>query len=73
MPHKADVLIVTVTEVESRALMEVFREATGSDAKSELIASELYLDFGEINGSRVFMALSGNASAKPSKRSRLPP
>jgi nucleoside phosphorylase/tetratricopeptide (TPR) repeat protein len=58
----ADVLIVTVTEVESRAVMEVFREATGRDARSELIAGELYLDFGEVNGSRVFMALSGMGS-----------
>jgi nucleoside phosphorylase/tetratricopeptide (TPR) repeat protein len=62
MPPNADVLIVTVTEVESRAVMEVFREATGRDVRSELIAGELYLDFGEINGSRVFMALSGMGS-----------
>jgi nucleoside phosphorylase/tetratricopeptide (TPR) repeat protein len=62
MPHKADVLIVTVTEVESHAVMDVFREATGRDARSEVIASELYLDFAEINGSRVFMALSGMGS-----------
>lgn len=59
MPHHADVLIVTVTEVESNAVMEVFREATGRDAKPELIADEHYLDLGEINGSRVFMSLSG--------------
>jgi len=62
MPHHADVLIVTVTEVESHAVMDVFREATRRDARSEVIASELYLDFGEINGSRVFMALSGMGS-----------
>lgn len=59
MPHKADVLIVTVTDVESRAVTEVFHQATGRDAKPELIANELYLDLGEINGSRIFMALSG--------------
>lgn len=59
MPHHADVLIVTVTEVESQAVMAVFREATGRDAKPEVIAGELYLDLGEIQGSRVFMALSG--------------
>jgi nucleoside phosphorylase/tetratricopeptide (TPR) repeat protein len=62
MPHKADVLIVTVTEVESQAVMAVFREATGREAKPELIANELYLDLSEINGSRVFMALSGMGS-----------
>jgi len=56
---KADVLIVTVTDVESRAVMDVFREATGKDAKRESIAGDVYLDLGAINGSRVFMALSG--------------
>jgi nucleoside phosphorylase/tetratricopeptide (TPR) repeat protein len=62
MPPSADVLIVTVTEVESRAVMDTFREATGTDARHDVIAGELYLDFGEINGSRVFMALSGMGS-----------
>src|SRR5690349_6401384 len=59
MPHRADVLIVTVTEVESQAVMEVFREATGTIAKPQAIGDEHYLDLGQINGSRVFMALSG--------------
>lgn len=62
MPHQADVLIVTVSEVESHAVLAVFREATGRDAKPELIANEVYLDLGEINESRVFMALSGMGS-----------
>lgn len=55
---KADVLIVTVTEVESRAVMEVFK-----DAKPEFIAGEGYFNLGEVNGSRVFMALSGMGSS----------
>jgi hypothetical protein len=59
MPHDADVLIVTVTEVESHAVMDVFREATGREAKPELIANELYLDLNEINGSRVFALRDG--------------
>lgn len=59
MSVRADVLIVTVTDVESEAVMDAFREATGREAKPELIAGELYLDLGHINGSRVVMALSG--------------
>src|ERR1051325_2341407 len=59
MAHKADVLIVTVTEVESRAVMSVFGDATGKDAKPEPIGDGLYLDLGSVNGSRVFMAVSG--------------
>lgn len=59
MNNNADVLIVTVTEVESRAVMKVFREAAGKDPKPEPIGDRIYLDLGEVNGGRVFMALSG--------------
>lgn len=59
MSHRADVLIVTVTEAESRAVTDVFREATGKDAKREQIGDRIYLDLGEVSGGRVFMALSG--------------
>lgn len=59
MIHKADVLIVTVTEVESRAVMKLFRETTGKDPKPETIGDRIYLDLGELNGTHVFMALSG--------------
>ncbi|PYQ25912.1 MAG: hypothetical protein DMF56_26275 [Acidobacteria bacterium] len=62
MVQKADVLIVTVTPVESRAVIEVFKEATGKEAKPESIADGHYLDLGEVNGTRVFMALSGMGS-----------
>jgi len=58
MIDKTDVLIVTVTEVESRAVMKVFREATGKDPKPEPMDDRIYLDLGEVNGARVFMALS---------------
>jgi|GEM_PF-1342411 len=59
MIHKADFLIITVTEVESRAVIKVFREATGQDLKPEPIGDRIYLDLGEVNGGRVFMGLSG--------------
>ncbi|MBC8449437.1 MAG: tetratricopeptide repeat protein [Chloroflexi bacterium] len=62
MNDKADVLIVTVTEVESRAVMKVFQEATGKDARPEPIGDRIYLDLGEVNGTRVFMSLSGMGS-----------
>ena len=58
MIDKTDVLIVTVTEEESRAVMMAFREATGNNSKPESISDRTYLNFGEINGTRVFMALS---------------
>ncbi len=59
MSHQADVLVVTVTEVESKAVMAAFQEATGQMAQPEPIGDRLYLDLGEVNGARVYMALSG--------------
>lgn len=59
MINNADVLIVTVTDVESRAVMNVFREATGNKPTSQPIGDRIYLDLSEVNGGRVFMALSG--------------
>jgi nucleoside phosphorylase/tetratricopeptide (TPR) repeat protein len=59
MTAQADILIVTVTDVESRAVIQAFEEATGQKARPEPIGERLYLDLGEVNGTRVFMALSG--------------
>jgi nucleoside phosphorylase len=55
---KADVLIVTVTKVESRAVMKAFQEATGKAPKPESLGERTYHNLGELNGARVFMALS---------------
>ncbi|WP_426992448.1 hypothetical protein [Methylomonas sp. CM2] len=56
--EKADVLIVTVTKVESMAVLEAFKKATGNSATSITIDDRVYRSLGEINGARVFMALS---------------
>jgi nucleoside phosphorylase/tetratricopeptide (TPR) repeat protein len=53
-----DVLIITVTKVESRAVLEVFREATGQAPKSSPIGDRMYQDLGVVNGARVFMVQS---------------
>ena len=58
MKPKADVLIVTVTKVESQTVMKVFQEATGKQPRPERIGDRAYHDLGEVNGARVFMALS---------------
>jgi nucleoside phosphorylase/ActR/RegA family two-component response regulator len=60
---KADILIITTTKVESQAVIQIFREATGSDSKTETIGDRIYHDLGEINGTRIFMALSEMGSA----------
>jgi|GEM_PF-2983068 len=55
---KADVLIITVAKVESQAVMQVFRETTGQDPKPVRISDRIYHNLGDVNGARVFMALS---------------
>src|SRR6185369_2426364 len=58
MPLQADILLITVTDIESRAVMKAFREATGKSPQLEAIGDRDYHDLGELNGTRVFMALS---------------
>lgn len=55
---RADVLLVTVTDVESRAVIKIFRDVTGKDAKPIVIGNRIYQDLGEISGMKVFMAIS---------------
>lgn len=54
----ADVLIITVTPVESRAVLQAFEQATGEKAKSITVEKRTYRDLGTINGLKVFMAFS---------------
>lgn len=58
MPSEADVLIVTVTKVESRAVMQTFEQATGHQAIPESIDNRLYFNLGEVNGTKVFLTQS---------------
>jgi nucleoside phosphorylase len=54
----ADVLIVTVTRIESRAVLQAFEQATGHAAKSITVDDRIYRDLGTINATKVFMAFS---------------
>jgi nucleoside phosphorylase/tetratricopeptide (TPR) repeat protein len=56
-PH-ADVLLITVTKVESTAVLKVFREATGHEPQPTRIGDRMYQELGVVNGARVFMAQS---------------
>lgn len=58
MSHRADVLIVTVTKVEGRAVIDVFKEANGVASKIVPIDGQHYRDLGNINGARVYMAIT---------------
>src|SRR5690242_14005262 len=56
--QQADVLLVTVTQLESRAVLKAFREATGQNSIPVTIDDRAYHDLGTLNGARVFLALS---------------
>ncbi len=54
----ADCLIVTVTKVESKAVLEAFQEATKREAEPVSIDDRIYFDLGEVKGARAFMVRS---------------
>lgn len=53
-----DLLLVTVTKVETKAVFDVFREATGQDAKPIPLAEKVFHDLGTVNGTRVCLVQS---------------
>ena len=55
---QTNVLIITVTPTESKAVLNVFKEATGHTSKTITIEDRTYRDLGVINDSKVFMAIS---------------
>lgn len=55
---KVDLLVVTTTKVESHAVMQVFQQASGNEPNPERVGDRIYHDLGEVNGARVFMALT---------------
>jgi nucleoside phosphorylase len=53
-----DLLLVTVNQHETKALLKAFEDATKSRAKPVPIGDRVYRDLGTVNGTRVFHALS---------------
>ena len=58
MSLHADVLIVTATKVESKAVFDVFQGPNGYVPKPVPIGDRIYHDLGVINGANVFMVQS---------------
>src|SRR5579863_2033891 len=52
--HKADLLLVTATEVEARAVLEVFPRYA-STFRQYSFGENVYFDLGVIGGARIFM------------------
>lgn len=65
MDQRADLLLVTVNDHETKALLRVFKKAVGHDAKPIPIGDRLYRYLGTINGTRTFHALSEMGSSGP--------
>jgi formylglycine-generating enzyme required for sulfatase activity/nucleoside phosphorylase len=59
----ADLLLVTVTKVESQAVLAAFERHTGQKARIEPRGDRAYQDLGLVNGVRVWLALSEMGSA----------
>jgi nucleoside phosphorylase len=55
---KPDVVIVTVNEHETRAVLDAFEAATGTEAAPVPLEDRVYHDLGTMNGTRVFHAIS---------------
>lgn len=58
MTRQADVLIVTATPVESKAVIAAFKELTGQMDRLVPIGDRTYRDLGAVGETRVFLALS---------------
>jgi len=54
----AEVLMVTATSVESRAVIDAFAELTGQPARPVSVEDRVYHDLGQIQGARVMLALT---------------
>jgi nucleoside phosphorylase len=62
---QADLLVVTTTPVEGKAVLQVFKEATGRRARPESLDERIYFDMGEVNGARVYMICTEISSRGP--------
>jgi nucleoside phosphorylase len=58
MTHEADILIVTVTKVETSATLQAFEPISGVEAKPLSIEDRIYFDLGTINKARIFLTQS---------------
>lgn len=65
MNPKADVLLVTATKVESKAVIEIFQDATIQVPQRVLIGERIYHSIGSVNGAKIFMVQSEMGSGGP--------
>ena len=60
---ETDILIVTVTKVESQAVIKVFEECTGNKPEPKSIDDRVYFDLGVVNNTKVCLTQSEMGSS----------
>jgi nucleoside phosphorylase len=65
MSNNADILLVTATEVESRAVLKVAEESTGHPSSSLEVGNGTYRDLGKVNGKKVWLVQSEMGAGGP--------
>lgn len=65
MTDTADILIVTATKIESRAVLRAFQAANGQKAAPHAIDEHTYFDLGAINNARIFLTQSEMGTGGP--------
>ncbi len=65
MSSNADILLVTATEVESRAVLKVAGESTGHPSSSLEVGNGTYRDLGMVNGKKVWLVQSEMGAGGP--------
>jgi hypothetical protein len=63
--HQADVLLITVTQVETQAVFQDLQATFGRSPTHHFIEQKIYYDLGEIGGARVWLARSEMGSGTP--------
>jgi len=58
MDYIADILLITVTELESRIVLKEFQQATNKAAELKSIGDQIYFDLGIVNTARIFLTRS---------------
>lgn len=62
---RADILLITVTESETRAVFDVFQETCGNTYERCFIGDKTYYDLGMVNQARIFLVQSEMGSSGP--------
>jgi nucleoside phosphorylase len=58
LPAQADVLLVTVTEIETKAVLQVFTQKYQHNYKRHFIGSKTYYELDTVNDARIFLVQS---------------